>query len=103
MQAEWHKNASGRWQMSEIPGTEEVIEADLVLLAMGFTMPVHDGLLDAMGVEYDARGNVKAGPGKETSLKGIFAAGDAERGASLVVHAIEAGKIAAARINEFLL
>ena len=103
MQAEWHKDASGRWQMSEIPGTEEVIEADLVLLAMGFTMPVHDGLLDAMGVEYDARGNVKAGPGKETSLKGIFAAGDAERGASLVVHAIEAGKIAAARINEFLL
>ncbi len=103
IQADWHKDASGRWQMSEIPGTEEVIEADLVLLAMGFTMPVHDGLLDAMGVEYDARGNVKAGPGKETSLKGIFAAGDAERGASLVVHAIEAGKIAAARINEFLL
>lgn len=102
IQAEWRKDASRRWQISEIPGTDEVIEADLVLLAMGFTMPVHDGLLDAMGVEYDARGNVKAGPGKETSLKGIFAAGDAERGASLVVHAIEAGKIAAARINEFL-
>ncbi len=88
--------------MQEIAGTEEILEADMVLLAMGFTMPVHEGLLEEMGVEFDARGNVRADAGKQTSVARVFAAGDAERGASLVVHAIEAGKTAAHNINQWL-
>ena len=78
--------------MNEVPGTNEIIDVDLVLLAMGFTQPVHIGLLDNLGLEYDQRGNVKVDEKKQTSVEKIFAAGDAEKGASLVVHAIEAGK-----------
>ena len=63
---------------------------------MGFTQPVHVGLLEALGIEYDNHGNVKVNDQKQTSIDKVFAAGDAESGASLVVRAIEAGKIAAA-------
>lgn len=102
VQVEWKKDASGRYVMNEIEGTAEILNVDLALLSMGFTQPVHAGLLDTLGVEYDARGNVKVDGKKQTSVKKIFAAGDAERGASLVVHAIEAGKVAARNIDEFL-
>ena len=101
VQVEW-KNENGRWMMNEVPGTNELINAELVLLSMGFTQPVHIGLLDELGVEYDQRGNVKVESNKQTSLNKIFAAGDVEKGASLVVHAIEAGKVAARNIDEFL-
>ncbi len=102
VEVKWDKDESGRWMMSEVPGTEEIIKADLVLLSMGFTQPVHVGLLDELGVEYDARGNVKVNAKKQSSVEKIFAAGDVERGASLVVHAIQAGKLAAASVHEFL-
>ena len=102
VQVEWKKDASGRYVMSEIEGTTEILNVDLALLSMGFTQPVHTGLLDSLGVEYDARGNVKVSAQKQTSVEKIFAAGDAERGASLVVHAIEAGKVAAKNVDEFL-
>jgi len=102
VQVEWKKDASGRFVMSEIEGTTEILNVDLALLSMGFTQPVHLGLLDSLGVEYDARGNVKVSAQKQTSVEKIFAAGDAERGASLVVHAIEAGKVAAKNVDEFL-
>lgn len=102
VQVEWKKDASGRYVMSEIEGTTEILNVDLALLSMGFTQPVHLGLLDSLGVEYDARGNVKVSAQKQTSVEKIFAAGDAERGASLVVHAIEAGKVAAKNVDEFL-
>ena len=102
VQVEWTKDASGRFVMSEIEGTTEVLNVDLALLSMGFTQPVHSGLLDSLGIEYDARGNVKVSAKKQTSVEKIFAAGDAEKGASLVVHAIEAGKVAAKNVDEYL-
>jgi len=102
VQVDWKKDATGRWNMSEIDGTEEIIDVELALLSMGFTQPVHVGLLDTLGVEYDQRGNVKVNNKKQTSVAKLFAAGDAEKGASLVVHAIEAGKVAAKNIDAFL-
>ena len=102
VQVDWKKDGSGRWNMSEISGTEEIIDVEIALLSMGFTQPVHVGLLDALGVEYDQRGNVKVNNKKQTSVEKLFAAGDAEKGASLVVHAIEAGKVAAKNIDAFL-
>jgi glutamate synthase (NADPH) small chain len=85
------------------PGTELEIEADLVLLAMGFTGPVRNGLLEQLGVELDGRGNVKAGENYMTSQAGVFAAGDMRRGQSLVVWAIAEGRKAARGIDEFLM
>ncbi len=102
IQVEWMKGENGQWHMSEVPGSEERINADLVLISMGFTQPVHQGFLDNLGVEYLEGGNVKVDACKQTSIEKIFAAGDVERGASLVVHAIECGKIAAAGVDAFL-
>lgn len=102
VQVEWQKDASGKWTMQEVPGTLETIDVDLVLLSMGFTQPVHEGLLLSLGVEFDSRNNVKVNRIKQTSVPKVFAAGDAEKGASLVVHAIEAGKVAAAGVDAFL-
>ena len=102
VQVEWNKGVNGSWEMNEIPETREIVDVDLVLLSMGFTQPVHNGLLNSLGLEYDHRGNIKVNDKKQTSVEKIFAAGDAERGASLVVHAIEAGKVAAINVDEFL-
>lgn len=102
VQVAWSRDDKGRWQMSEVPGTEETVEVDLVLLAMGFTQPVHQGLLESLGVDYDPRNNVKVNNKKQTSKAKVFAAGDVEKGASLVVHAIEAGKVAAAATDAYL-
>ena len=99
---EWGKDEAGRWVMTEIPGTSEIVEVDLILLSMGFTQPVHNGLLDQLGIDYDARGNVKVNAKKQTSIDKVFACGDIEAGATLVVRAIEAGKIAAFNVDEFL-
>ncbi len=99
---DWGKDEAGRWVMTEVPGTNEIIDVDLVLLSMGFTQPVHNVLLDSLGVDYDARGNVKVNAKKQTSVDKIFACGDVENGASLVVRAIEAGKVAAATVEEYL-
>lgn len=98
----WDKDKNGRWMMSEIAGSEQILKADLVLLSMGFTQPVHNGLLDALELEYDDRGNVKVNKNKQSSIEKVFAAGDVERGASLVVRAIQGGKDAAAAVHEFL-
>lgn len=102
VKVEWKKDSSGRFNMVEIPETNEIIDVELALLSMGFTQPVHSGLLNQLGVEFDQRGNVKVNAKKQTSIDKIFAAGDAEKGASLVVHAIEAGKVAAQNVHEFL-
>ena len=66
--------------MKEVPGSEFEVEADLVFLAMGFLGPVKNGMLDELGVELDARGNVKADQNKMTSIPGVFTAGDMTRG-----------------------
>ncbi len=102
VQVEWNKDENGRWQMKEVEGTTEIIDVDLALLSMGFTQPVHNGLLESLGVEYDPRGNVKVDDKKQTSVERIFAAGDVEKGASLVVHAIQAGKEVAQTVDSFL-
>src|ERR1700676_2531719 len=86
-----------------IPGTEFSMDVDLVLFAMGFTGPVKSGLIDELGVRLDARGNVAANEQDcLTSLPGVFAAGDARRGQSLVVWAIAEGRKAAASVDEYL-
>ena len=87
-----------------IPGTEKVLKADLVLLAMGFVSPVHAGMIDALGVEKDGRGNVKATEEDyKTSIAKVFAAGDMRRGQSLVVWAIREGRQAARSVDLFLM
>jgi glutamate synthase (NADPH/NADH) small chain len=87
-----------------IPGTEFELKADLVLLAMGFVSPVHEGLVGELGLELDPRGNVKANTDDyRTSQPKIFAAGDLRRGQSLVVWAIREGRQAARAVDEFLM
>ena len=84
-----------------LAGTEHELEADLVLLAMGFVHPEHDGIVAALGAELDARGNVDA-PDYATSAGGVFVAGDARRGQSLIVWAINEGRQCAAAVERYL-
>ena len=87
-----------------IPGSEFNIDADLVLLAMGFVHPVHEGLLKTLGVELDQRGNVRANTSDyQTSLSKVFTAGDMRRGQSLVVWAIREGRLCARSIDVYLM
>ena len=87
-----------------IPGSEFSIDADLVLFAMGFVHPVHEGMINDLGVDKDGRGNVKATEADyRTSIDKVFAAGDMRRGQSLVVWAIREGRQAARAIDEFLM
>jgi glutamate synthase (NADPH/NADH) small chain len=85
-----------------VPGSEFVLKADLVLLAMGFTGPVRNGMIEQLGVELDKRGNVKTDEHYMSTVPGVFAAGDMRRGQSLVVWAITEGRKAAAAVNEYL-
>lgn len=85
-----------------VAGSEAVIEADLVLLAMGFTGPVRAGMIEQLGVALDKRGNVATGDNHMSSVPGVFAAGDMRRGQSLVVWAISEGRKTAAAVNEYL-
>jgi glutamate synthase (NADPH/NADH) small chain len=103
------KSVRVEWQggkMTEVPGSEQTLPADLVLLAMGFVSPVAS-VLDAFGVDKDARGNARAGTdfigGYATSVAKVFAAGDVRRGQSLVVWAIREGRQAARAVDEFLM
>ena len=103
VQIEWRKNEKGQFVPSEVPGTEKVIQTQLVLLAMGFLGP-EQPLLDQLGIERDARSNAKAEFEKyHTSVEGVFAAGDCRRGQSLVVWAINEGRGAARECDRFLM
>ncbi len=86
-----------------IPGTDFTIEADLVLIAMGFLGPVKNGMLESLGVQLDARSNVECDANHMTSVPGVFAAGDMRRGQSLVVWAISEGRQAARGIDKYLM
>jgi glutamate synthase (NADPH/NADH) small chain len=86
-----------------LPGTEFTLEADLVLLAMGFLGPVRNGMIDQLGVQLDQRGNVAADGNHMSSVPGVFAAGDMRRGQSLVVWAIAEGRKAARGIDQYLM
>ncbi|HRH98346.1 MAG TPA: glutamate synthase subunit beta [Prosthecobacter sp.] len=100
---EWKKDEKGNFGPQKVPGTEKVLPAQLVLLAMGFLGP-EQPLLDALNVERDARSNIKAEHEKyTTSLPGVFAAGDCRRGQSLVVWAFNEGRGAARECDRFLM
>ncbi|MEI6048596.1 MAG: glutamate synthase subunit beta [Bacteroidota bacterium] len=92
----------GRYTMEPVAGTRRIINADLVLLAMGFVHPVLDGLLSELELELDHRRNIKVDENHLTSLQKVFATGDSVSGASLVVNAIASGRKAAATIDHFL-
>jgi glutamate synthase (NADPH/NADH) small chain len=103
VQIQWDKDETGRFVPQPIPGTEKVIPAQLVLLAMGFLGP-EQPLIDALGLEKDARSNVKAQHEQyTTSIPGVFAAGDCRRGQSLVVWAINEGRGAARECDRYLM
>jgi glutamate synthase (NADPH/NADH) small chain len=102
IEVKWDKDPAGRMIMSEIAGTEQIIDADLVLLAMGFVHPYHEGIVEQLKVELDPRGNVKGGLDKKTSVDKVFVAGDATRGPSLVVHAIAEGRKMAENVHSYL-
>ncbi|MDT4919040.1 MAG: glutamate synthase small chain, partial [Pseudonocardiales bacterium] len=91
---------AGRFE--KVEGTDFELPADLVLLAMGFVGPERPGLLTELGVELDARGNVARGANFETSVPGVFVAGDMGRGQSLIVWAIAEGRAAAAGVDGYL-
>ncbi len=103
VQIQWERNEKGRFIPKEVPGTEKVLPAQLVLLAMGFLGP-EQPLLDALKLERDLRTNVKAEFEKySTNLKGVFAAGDCRRGQSLVVWAFNEGRGAARECDRYLM
>jgi glutamate synthase (NADPH/NADH) small chain len=94
---------SGPPKIEEVPGSTRTLPADLVLLAMGFVGPEKPGLISDLGVKLDARGNVATDANKQTSVPGVFAAGDMARGQSLVVWAIAEGRDAAIGIDRYLM
>jgi len=103
VQVQWEKNDKGQFIPKHVPGTEKVLPAQLVLLAMGFLGP-EQPLLDALNIERDARSNVKADFEKyHTNIKGVFAAGDCRRGQSLVVWAFNEGRGAARECDRYLM
>jgi len=99
---EWEKGDKGQLQMKEMPGTQEILEADLVLLSMGFVHPVQKGIIDALELKVNSRKNIVTDSRFATSHEKVFAAGDARNGARLVVTAIYSGRQAAEAINEYL-
>ena len=103
VEVQWTKAEPGKpMGFKEVPGTEKVLPADLVLLAMGFLHPQKDGMLKQLGVDFDERGNVLC-HNYQTSIENVFSAGDMRRGQSLVVWAISEGREAARAVDEFLM
>lgn len=101
---EWETPAEGgRPQMIEVTGSEFTMDADLVLLAMGFLGPEPDGIIGQLGLKLDGRGNVECGENYMSSAEGVFAAGDMRRGQSLVVWAISEGRQAARAVDQWLM
>ena len=94
-------NKKNKWQIKEIPGTDFVLPADLVILALGFEHVVHAGLVKDLGLKLNDRGNIDVS-NYRTSEPWVFAAGDTVNGASLVVNAINSGREAAAAIDQWL-
>jgi glutamate synthase (NADPH/NADH) small chain len=103
VEIEWKRNDKGQFIAAEVPGTEKTRPAQLVLLAMGFLGP-DQTLLEQLAIERDARTNIKAEHDKyATNIRGVFAAGDARRGQSLVVWAFNEGRGAARECDRFLM
>ena len=103
VEVEWKKSEDGSMKMIEVEDSEFEIEADLVLLAMGFVHPIHEGLVNNLSLKLDQKGNVQADEiSFKTSSDKVFVAGDCRRGQSLVVWAISEGRKCAERIDNFL-
>ena len=94
---------TGRASMNEVPGSEFEMDVELVLLAMGFVHPIHEGMVQELDLKLDARQNVSCDENKMTSEEGVFVAGDMTRGQSLVVWAIAEGREAARSVDEYLM
>ncbi len=104
VRVDWSEaDANGRPTMKEVPGSEMVFETDLVLLAMGFLHPQHEGMLTELGVDLAHNGTIKVDQNKMTSVPGVFAGGDAARGQSLVVWAIAEGRDLAQGVDQYLM
>lgn len=99
----WHKNSNGRMSFDEVSGEQFDIDADLILIAMGFLHPDHEGLLNNLSLNFDVRGNIFTSENHMTNVKGVFSAGDMRTGQSLVVKAIEDGKITAKYVDKYLM
>ncbi len=102
----WEKDASGKWQMNKVPGSEKRWPCDLCLLALGFLGPENEAL-KSLGIEQDARSNIRADDNKgkvpyKTNQEKVWACGDARRGQSLIVWGIQEGRACAAAIDEEL-
>jgi len=103
VRVQWQQK-NGQWKLNQIDGSEFELPADLVTLAMGFVHPVHEGLLEELGIEKNDNGNVSANDQDyRTSIDKVFAAGDMRRGQSLVVWAIREGRQCARAVDEFLM
>ncbi|MCM8765369.1 MAG: FAD-dependent oxidoreductase, partial [Candidatus Omnitrophica bacterium] len=98
----FEKDAVGCFKIKEIPETEFEIEADLVILALGFLYPQKEGLIEKLNLELDERGNIKTNLQFMTSRKKVFACGDMRRGQSLIVWAIYEGRECAHHIDTYL-
>ncbi|SKA78481.1 glutamate synthase (NADH) small subunit [Clostridium sp. USBA 49] len=99
----WDKDENGKFIMTEIQGSEFEQDVDLVLIAMGFSNPIYEGMLKELDIKLDNRGNVYTDENYMTSVKGIFAAGDMRTGQSLVVRAISDGLKAAESVDKYLM
>ena len=97
-----HEVVMNAGRFEKVEGSDFELEADLVLLAMGFVGPEREDFLDKLGVEYNERGNVKRDDNFQSTVPGVFVAGDAGRGQSLIVWAIAEGRSAAAAADKFL-
>jgi glutamate synthase (NADPH/NADH) small chain len=102
---EWKFSEDGRpARFDEIPGSERILDCELVLLAMGFVKPQQEGLLQELDIEMDERGHVKASEKDfQTNISRIFSCGDMRRGQSLVVWAISEGRECARKVDEYLM
>jgi glutamate synthase (NADPH/NADH) small chain len=100
-EVDWVRS-EGKLAMKEKPNSNLILDADLVLLAMGFVHCIHEGIVREFELELDARGNIKVTPGFQTNQQKVFAAGDSVTGASLVVRAINQGRNLAKAVNSFL-
>lgn len=99
---QWERDDNGKMKITEVPGSEFELEADLVLIAMGFEHVSHEGIVGSLNLRLDPKGNISVDDNFMTSVEGVFAAGDSFRGASLVVWAIQDGIRAADSIDRYL-
>ncbi|MGM0508728.1 MAG: glutamate synthase subunit beta [Fusobacteriota bacterium] len=103
IRVEWKEDENGKKELKEIPNTEFELDADLVILAIGFIHPEHDGLVNDLGLDLDNRGNIDTDKKMMSNIDGFFSAGDMRMGQSLIVHAIKEGRTVAESVDSYLM